>query len=40
MSTGLTYEIRDVVELQNYLDMKELFHQAFKMEQQLKRKNS
>lgn len=38
--SGLNYEIRDVVELQDHLDLEELVHQATKVEQQLKRKSS
>lgn len=38
--SGLNYEIRDVVELQDHLDIEELVHQATKVEQQLKRKSS
>ncbi|XP_068477278.1 uncharacterized protein [Phaseolus vulgaris] len=35
---GLNHDIRDVVELQEYVDMKELLHKASQVEQQLKRK--
>ncbi|XP_068491941.1 uncharacterized protein [Phaseolus vulgaris] len=35
---GLNHDIRDVVELQEYVDMKELLHKANQVEQQLKRK--
>ncbi|KAI5420227.1 hypothetical protein KIW84_044136 [Lathyrus oleraceus] len=34
---GLNYDISDMVELQHYLDIEELVHQAIKVEQQLKR---
>lgn len=35
---GLNSDIRDVVELQNYVELEDLVHQATKVEQQLKRK--
>ena len=35
---GLNGDIRDVVELQNYVELEDLVHQAVKVEQQLKRK--
>jgi len=35
---GLNHDIKDIVELQNYLDLQELLHQAIRVEQQLKRK--
>jgi len=34
----LNHDIRDIVELYNYLDLQELVHQAIRVEQQLKRK--
>jgi len=34
----LNHDIRDIVELHNYLDLQELVHQAIRVEQQLKRK--
>ena len=37
---GLNHDIRDVVELQEYIDMKELLHKASQVEQQLKRKGN
>jgi len=37
---GLNSDIRDVVELQNYVELEELVHQAIKVEQQLKRKGT
>ena len=36
--SGLSNDIRDVVELQEYVDMEELLHKSMKVEQQLKRK--
>jgi len=36
---GLNHDIRDIVELHNYLDLQEPVHQAIKVEQQLKRKD-
>ena len=35
---GLNYDIRDVVELQEYDDIEDLLHKANQVEQQLKRK--
>ncbi|XP_057443382.1 uncharacterized protein LOC130735376 [Lotus japonicus] len=35
---GLSNDVRDIVELQEYVDMEELLHKATKVEQQLKRK--
>ena len=35
---GLTHDIRDVLELQEYVDMEDLLHKANQVEQQLKRK--
>ena len=35
---GLNHDIRDIVELHNYLDLQELVHQSIRVEQQLKRK--
>jgi len=35
---GLNHDIRDIVELHNYLDLQKLIHQAIRVEQQLKRK--
>ncbi|XP_068476336.1 uncharacterized protein [Phaseolus vulgaris] len=35
---GLNYDIRDVVELQEYVDIEDLLHKANQVEQQLKRK--
>ena len=35
---GLNHDIRDVVELQHYVELEELVHQVMKVEQQLKRK--
>ena len=35
---GLNYDIRDVVELQEYVDIEDLFHKVNQVEQQLKRK--
>jgi len=37
---GLNSDIKDVVELQNYVELEELVHQAIKVEKQLKRKGS
>jgi len=37
---GLNSDIRDVVELQNYVELEDLVHQATKVEQQLKRKGA
>ena len=34
---GLNSDIRDVVELQNYVEVEDLVHQASKVEQQLHR---
>src|SRR5215470_880857 len=36
---GLNGDIRDVVELQNYVEIEDLVHHAMKVEQQLKRKS-
>ena len=36
---GLNSDIRDAVELQNYVELEDLVHQASKVEQQLKRKS-
>ena len=35
---GLNYDIRDVVELQEYVDIEDLLHKANQVEQQLRRK--
>jgi len=37
---GLNHDIRDVVELQPYVELEDLVHQAMKVEQQLKRKGT
>jgi len=37
---GIHSDIRDVVELQNYVELEDLEHQASKAEQQLKRKSA
>lgn len=37
---GLSYEIRDVVELQHFVDIEDLVHQASKVEQQIKRRGN
>ena len=36
---GLNEDIRDVVELQNYVEIEDIVHHAMKVEQQLKRKS-
>ena len=36
---GLNGDIRDVVELQNYVEIEDIVHHAMKVEQQLKRKS-
>lgn len=37
---GLNHEIKDVVEMHHYVELEELVHQAIKVEEQLKRKNT
>jgi len=37
---GLNKVIQDIVKLRNYRNLKELFHQAAKVELQFKRRNS
>ena len=36
---GLNREIADVVEMQHYVELTDMVHQAIKVEQQLKRRN-
>jgi len=36
---GLNLEIRDVVELQEYVELDDLLHKALRVEQQIKRKS-
>ncbi|RDX64113.1 hypothetical protein CR513_57367, partial [Mucuna pruriens] len=37
---GLNYDIIDVVKMYQYVELQEMVHQAIKVEQQLKRRNS